>query len=79
MDVKHPFNEGQHGCADFISQSPGEIFGLATQTRVHRLRDLMEPFLHQPGDNKDLIEGFASSLEEIGHLADAAVSRLEVR
>lgn len=50
---------------------------VATQTRVHRLRDMMGPFLREPSDYKDLVEGFAYYLEEVGHLADATVCRLE--
>ena len=31
MDVKHPFNEGNHDCADIIFEFIGEIFGLTCQ------------------------------------------------
>jgi hypothetical protein len=36
MDVKHPLNEGQYGCADFISRIAGEISGLAARAASAR-------------------------------------------
>jgi hypothetical protein len=36
VDVKHPLNEGEQGCADFIFQFPGEKSGL-----VHRSGGLL--------------------------------------
>ena len=65
-----------------LAINPGaSAFDLAvsTQTRVHRLRGLLETLCEHPGDNEDLLESIACYLEEISHLADATVGRLEPR